>query len=280
MEPAKHPFTVKVAAALTGETLCEFTSPNVDALLVRDLKLAIQKRLGLLTPFTIRLLKGAEPTDDFCHMREIIDTNEIQLDYLLQRRTRPDTCQQVALAEAIGYQLPRTVWRILSNGLLLTECLPMSGSMTINPLTLHLQSRSLTQSPYTSTSDPCILESLLQANCDPNYFGHPPKPPILEAARRNDLPTIRVLVAWRANVNLQARGNELPLVFAAKNRRPEMVKCLLDLRANPTACCYSPISTHPRARWVQHTVKELTEPGSEIAQIIERAVQDWEPTNC
>ena len=65
------------------------------------------------------------------------------IEFLLQRRSRPDTCQQVALAEAICYQLPREVWRILSHGLLLTECLPTSGIMTVNPLTLHLQSRSL-----------------------------------------------------------------------------------------------------------------------------------------
>ena len=74
MEAAKHPFTVKVAAALTGETFCEFTSPHVDALLVRDLKLAIQKRLGLRSPFTIRLLHGTDTPDDFCHLREITHT--------------------------------------------------------------------------------------------------------------------------------------------------------------------------------------------------------------
>ena len=137
------------------------------------------------------------------------------------------------LGEAICHQLPREVWRILSHGLLLTECLPTSGLMTVNPLALCIQSTSLVQQPPPSTGRPSILESLLQANCDPNHFGHPPKPPLIEAALRNDLPTIRLLVAWRANVKLQARGNELPLVFAVKHHRPDMVKCLLELRANP-----------------------------------------------
>ena len=225
MEPTKHLLQSRLQR-LPGEPFCAFTSPHGGSLYVRYLKLAIQKRLGLRSPFTVRLLHGTDTPDDFCQLREITDTNAIHLEVLLQRRSRPDTCQQVALSEAICYQLPREVWRILSHGLLLTECLPTSGIMTVNPLTLYLQSRSLMKQPPPSTGNPCILESLLQANCDPNHFGHPPKPPLLEAARRNDLPTIRVLVSWRANVNLQARGNEMPLVFAVKHQRPEMVKCL------------------------------------------------------
>ena len=135
-------------------------------------------------------------------------------------------------------------------------------------------STSLVQQPPPSTGRPCILESLLQANCDPNHLGHPPKPPLLEAALRNDLPTIRLLVAWRANVNLQARGNELPLVFAIKHQRPDMVKCLLELRANPTLSCYSNVNALPRARWKQTTLNQITEPGTEMAQIIKHAIQD------
>ena len=77
---------------------------------------------------------------------------------------------------------------------------------------------------------PGIVESLPQANCDPNHFGHPPKSPLNEAVLRNSLATVRLLVGWRANVNLQARGNDLPLSCAVRQQRPEMVKCLLELR--------------------------------------------------
>ena len=97
----------------------------------------------------------------------------------------------------------------------------------------------------------------------------------MEGALRNDLPTIQLLVAWRADVNLQARGSDLPLVFAVKQQRPEMVKCLLDLRANPTVSCYSPLRDHPRARWVRRTVKQLTEPGTDIAQLIDHSINEW-----
>ena len=98
---------------------------------------------------------------------------------------------------------------------------------------------------------------------------------LIEAALRNDLPTIQLLVTWRANVNLQARGSELPLVFAVKQQRPEMVKCLLELRANPTVSCYSSHNAHPRARWVRRTVKQLTEPGTDIAQRIDHSINEW-----
>ena len=65
----------------------------------------------------------------------------------------------------------------------------------------------------------------------PNHFGHPPKSPLNEAVLRNNVATVQLLVEWRANVNLQARGNDLPVVFAVEQQRPEMVRCLLDLRA-------------------------------------------------
>ena len=74
----------------------------------------------------------------------------------------------------------------------------------------------------------------------PNHFGHPPKSPLNEAVLRNNVATVQLLVEWRANVNLQARGNDLPLVFAIKQQRPAMVKCLLDIRANP------PLGATPR----------------------------------
>ena len=85
MEPTAHPFTITVTAALTGEPFCAFTSPHGGSLYVRYLKLAIQKRLGLRSPFTVRLLHGTDTPDDFCHLREITDTNAIHLEVLLRR---------------------------------------------------------------------------------------------------------------------------------------------------------------------------------------------------
>ena len=76
---------------------------------------------------------------------------------------------------------------------------------------------------------------------------------------------VRLLVGWRANVNLQARANDLPLSCAVRQQRPEMVRCLLELRANPTVTCYSPTNARSVTRWVRITVKELAEPASEIA---------------
>ena len=66
MEPTAHPVTITVTHALTGEPFCAFTSPHGGSLYVRYLKLAIQKRLGLRSPFTVRLLHGTDAPDDFC----------------------------------------------------------------------------------------------------------------------------------------------------------------------------------------------------------------------
>ena len=243
MEHAAQSFTITVTAALSGKLFWTLTSQHAGSLFVRYLKLAIQKRLGLPSPFTVCMLKDAEIVDDFCHLQDISDTNELHLEFLLQKRRRPAVCQKLALYEAIGHQLTREVWRILAHGLVLTECLPTNGHMTINPLVWSIQSTPMLQQSLPSTGMPCILESLLQANCDPNHFGHPPKSPLNEAVLRNNVATVQLLVEWRANVNLQARGNDLPLVFAVKQQRPEMVRCLLDLsRANPTVRCYSPCS--------------------------------------
>ena len=279
MEQAAQGFTITVTAALTGKLFWTFTSKHAGSLFVRYLKLTIQERLGLPSPFTVSILKEAELVDDFCHLQDITDTNELHLEFVLQKRRRPAACQKLALTEAIGHQLPREVWRILAHGLVLTECLPTNGRMTINPLVWSIQNAPMLREAPSSTGMPCILESLLQANCDPNHFGHPPKSPLNEAVLRNSVSTVKLLVGGRANVNLQARGNDLPLIFAVKQQRPEMVKCLLELRADPTVSCYSPTNDHPRVRWVPITVKELTEPGTDIAHFIEHAMHEWGSPN-
>ena len=96
-----------------------------------------------------------------------------------------------------------------------------------------------------------------------------------EAVLRNSLVMVKILVGGRANVNLQARGNDLPLTCAVRQQRPEMVKCLLELRANPTVTCYTPTNARSGTRWVCTTVKELAEPESEIANLIEHAIHEW-----
>lgn len=136
MAQTEQDFTVTVAAAMTGKLLCALSSPNAGSLYVRYLKLAIQKRLGLPSPFTVRILKGTEALDDFGHLQDYTNTRELRLEYLVHRKSRPTACQQIALAEAIGLQLSREVWRILAHGLVLIECLPTTGLMTINPLVL------------------------------------------------------------------------------------------------------------------------------------------------
>ena len=100
----------------------------------------------------------------------------------------------------------------------------------------------------------------------------------MEGALRNDLATKQLLVAWRADVNLQARGSHLPLVFAVKQRdlRWLSVCWIFELirRSVATLPCVI-MRDHPRARWVRRTVKQLTEPGTDIAQVIDRSINEW-----
>ena len=89
MEQAAQGFTITVTAALTGKLFWTFTSKHAGSLFVRYLKLTIQERLGLPSPFTVSILKEAELVDDFCHLQDITDTNELHLEFVLQkRRTR------------------------------------------------------------------------------------------------------------------------------------------------------------------------------------------------
>ena len=275
MESTDQGFTITVTAALSGKVFWTFASKHAGSLFVRYLKLTIQERLRLPSPFAVVMLKEGEIVDDFCHLQDITDTNELRLDYVLQKRRGPQVCQKLALTEAICHQLSREVWRILAHGLVLTECLPLHGRMTINPLVLSIQNAPMLQETPPNTGMPCIVESLLQANCDPNHFGHPPKSHLNEAVLRNSLSMVKMLVGWRANVNLQARGNDLPLTCAVRQQRPEMVKCLLEFRANPTVTCYTPTNARSGTRWACTTLKELAEPESEIAKLIEHAIHEW-----
>ena len=278
MEPTEQSFTITVTAAISGKVFWTFASKHAGSLFVRYLKLTIHERLRLSSPFVVVMLKEGEIVDDFCHLQDLTDTHELCLDYLLQKRRGPQTCQKLALTEAICHQLSREVWRILAHGLVLTECLPLHGRMTVNPLVLSIQNSPMLQETPHSTGMPCILESLLQANCDPNDFGHPPKSPLNEAVLRNNLVMVKLLVGGRANVNLQARGSDVPLTSAVRQQRTEMVKCLLEFRANPTVTSYTPTRDRSRPRWVGISLKELAEPDSEIANLIEHAIHEWQST--
>ena len=95
MEPAEQSFTVTVTAALSGKVFWTFASQHAGSLFVRYLKLTIQERLGLPPPFTVTMLKEGE-IDDFCHLQDLTDTNELHLEYVLQKRRRPEACQKLA----------------------------------------------------------------------------------------------------------------------------------------------------------------------------------------
>ena len=101
MEPSEQSFTITVTAAISGKVFWTFASKHAGSLFVRYLKLTIQERLRLSSPFVVIMLKEGEIVDDFCHLQDITDTQELRLDYVLQTRRGPQICQKLALTEAI-----------------------------------------------------------------------------------------------------------------------------------------------------------------------------------
>ena len=75
MESTVQSFTITVTAALTGQVFWTFASQHAGSLFVRYLKLTIQEKLGLPSPFAVIMLKEGEVVDDFCHLQDITDTN-------------------------------------------------------------------------------------------------------------------------------------------------------------------------------------------------------------
>ena len=82
MESTAQSFTITVTAALSGKIFSTFASQHAGSLFVRYLKLTIQERLGLPSPFAVIMLKEGEIADDFCHLQDITDTNELRLEYV------------------------------------------------------------------------------------------------------------------------------------------------------------------------------------------------------
>ena len=65
MEPTEQSFTITVTAAISGKVFWTFASKHAGSLFVRYLKLTIQERLRLPSPFAVVMLKEGEIVDDF-----------------------------------------------------------------------------------------------------------------------------------------------------------------------------------------------------------------------
>ena len=85
--------------------------------------------------------------------------------------------------------------------------------------------------------------------------------PLVEAALRNDLEAVELLVEGRADIKVAARGDDFPLVIAIKQGRIQytlLVRRLLELRADPTVRSY--LQTHhwvERSTWTGWSVQQF-----------------------
>ena len=160
----------------------------------------------------------------------------------------PEQCVQYLPPINQPHLLARTVHFSLPKGMLWNQC-PRKGHVEI-------------YNAYSArSSEPVVLGSLIRWLVHPIYIGgatgtlkhdllywkvcyKPTVTPIILVIRPsrpslklhcNDLPAIQLLVGWRADVNLQARGSDLPLVLAVKRQRFDLVKCLLALEPSASS---------------------------------------------
>lgn len=90
--------------------------------------------------------------------------------------------------------------------------------------------------------------------------------PIMWAASYGQLPTVKLLMQHRANINQEGEDGETPLLLAASNGHHEIVKLLINCGADPnhvdhmgnTALMYTAHNDH------SHCANELLEHGADI----------------
>ena len=268
-------FTVRILSAVNGTLIWQYTDPRASQLYGRQMKVSIAKMVKVASPFSIKLMVGQKRLDDDKQLHEYTTTQEVDISVVRIRTRKPTQREYDLLVECIGNNYANQVWRIVAQGLTLSECIPIRGRMTTNPLVLSLQS------PYMEMAEslhyPNVLKTLLLANCNPNDFGNPPKSPLAEATLRSDQDAVELLISWKANVNITARGADYPLIIAIKHQRANMVQALLDARADPTVRSF--VQTRSRVEvfsWTGLTAQQLTYPGTVVASLIETATREWE----
>ena len=242
----------------------------------RQMKVTIAKILKADSPFIIRLMVGQEQLDDDSQLQEYTATQAIDISVVRTRTRKPTQREYDLLAECIGNNYANQVCCIAAQGLTLSDCIPIRGRMTLNPLVLSLQSPYMEQA--VSLHYPNVLKTLLQANCNPNDFGHPQKSPLVEATLRSDHDAVELLISWKANINITAKGADYPLIIAIKQQQAHIVRTLLEARADPTVRSY--VQTRTRVQvssWsVLNGAVQLTYPGTAVARLVEIAVHAWE----
>lgn len=113
------------------------------------------------------MLIGQERLDDLHQLNDYTTTQEIEISVLRIQRRKLRTKEYDALAEAIGNNYAQLVWRLLAQGLRLSDCIPIRGRST-NPLVM-----SLYKSPYMELAAdiryPNVLKTLLLAPPKPHW---------------------------------------------------------------------------------------------------------------
>jgi ankyrin repeat protein len=78
-----------------------------------------------------------------------------------------------------------------------------------------------------------IVEILLQAGADPNLRDNLSMTPLMSACTHGATHNVKLLIAWKADVEAVTDDGLDALYFAMSRDSPEIVQCLLELGLNP-----------------------------------------------
>ncbi len=86
-----------------------------------------------------------------------------------------------------------------------------------------------------SAQDTKSMDWLVANKADINAPAIYNRTPFFVAVERNDVPLVKRLIRWKADVNIAIDGGETPLLAAAGEGYGEMARILLDAGADPSA---------------------------------------------
>jgi ankyrin repeat protein len=88
---------------------------------------------------------------------------------------------------------------------------------------------------YSSFSESNIIELLLKAGANPdaalNYDNSVCSTPLIRSVERDNPMFIKLLIEYKANINLACPNGDTPLIYAIRRYKPETVKQLIELGA-------------------------------------------------
>ena len=273
-------FILVVRRATTGDVLLRNEVAAMEFDYTWKLKLRLANLLGVLSPFELRLLKNTEELEDLQMLRTYVQGGYLEVDVITQARRSCTRRDEYRIGELSGLQQASQLWLFLSQGSRVPSLLRI-GRQRVSPLIMAINS------PYLEDEEretPGTVEILLLGNCDPNELGRPEVSPFTSALRIMDTDIVWQLWLFRANPNITARGDHLPIFSAITRQNVSAVQALVAARANLQVRSFV---TPPRTRgalgrptWCGQTPVEMAHGNGAILRELRAAERGDEVETC